>query len=321
MSQKPATCARIQDDLVATAMGEAAPDVAGNVDRHLAICSACRHEFAAYSSVNDAVAALREAPASRDASRAREQLRSRLAELKQRLLAYRIYASPLGRILVARSETGIAAIEYLEHGAAVGQSHLGRQSGIELVEGGPELDDAYRDLTAYLEGRTHRLEWPLDLRFARSDFQRAVLQATAAIPYGAVVPYSGLAREIGRAPAVRAVAQALRWNPLPIVIPCHRVIGMSGALTGYAGNKVDRKQQLLTLEGVPVADRAGVLRISADAMYLLTPGDREYCIPTCPSVLQHPDTPFTRFASRECAEAAGFAPCTACRPDLHPIPR
>ncbi len=321
MSHKPAACSRIQDDLVATAMGEAAPEIAGEVDRHLAACAACRHEFAAYSSVNEAVAAIREAPSAETGARARVQLESRLAELKKRLLTYRIYASPLGRILVARSETGIAVIEYLEHGAAVEHSHLGRQHGIELVEGGRELDEAYRDLTAYLEGRAHRLDWPLDLRFARTEFQRAVLQATAAIPYGAVVPYSGLAKEIGRAPAVRAVAQALRWNPLPIVIPCHRVVGLSGDLTGYAGNKVDRKQQLLAIEGVPVVERSGILRITSDAMYLLTPGDREYCIPTCPSVLRHPTTPFTRFASREAAEAAGLMPCTTCRPDLHPISR
>jgi hypothetical protein len=105
------------------------------------------------------------------------------------------------------------------------------------------------------------------------------------------------------------------------VIPCHRVIGNSGALTGYAGGKVDLKQTLLSVEGVPTARRAGALNIAPQAMYALYPGDREYCLPTCPSFATHPPAPLTRFASREAAEAAGFAPCTTCRPDLHPISR
>ena len=146
-----------------------------------------------------------------------------------------------------------------------------------------------------------------------------MLQATATVPYGAVIPYAGIAQEIGKASAVRAVAQALRWNPLPIVIPCHRVIGTSGALTGYAGNKVGLKQKLLTLEGVPTAKTSGGLGITPQSMYALYPGEREYCLPTCPSFATHRPAPLTRFATRETAEAAGFAPCTLCRPDLHPI--
>jgi len=321
MSTKPVSCTQIEEALLAAAMGEAPEDVAGEVDRHVARCGACRHELAAYRSVNAALVDLPDPTPPLAVAKVRAALESRLDALRKRVLAYRVYDSPLGPILVARSDTGIAAIEYLERGAGAATSHVARQPNLELVEGGRDLDDTYRDLVAYLEGRTRGLNWPLDFRLVRSPFQRAVLQATAAIPYGAVMPYSGVAREIGRAPAVRAVAQALRWNPLPIVIPCHRVVGLSGDLTGYAGNKVDRKQRLLAIEGVPIAARAGALRISTDAMYLLAPGDREYCIPTCPSVLKNPAAPYTRFASRERAEAAGLAPCTACRPDLHPISR
>jgi hypothetical protein len=99
------------------------------------------------------------------------------------------------------------------------------------------------------------------------------------------------------------------------------VIGTSGALTGYAGNKVGLKQRLLSLEGVPTTKRAGVLGITSQEMYALYPGEQEYCLPTCPSFSTHRPAPLTRFASRESAEAAGFAPCTTCRPDLHPISR
>jgi methylated-DNA-[protein]-cysteine S-methyltransferase len=320
MSDKPAVCVQIEDDLLAAAMGEAAPGAARRVDRHLAACGSCRREFQEYRAVDGAVTALRDValPSGRLAQ-SREQLETRLADLRGRLLTYRIFPSPLGHILIARSEQGISLVEYLERGTTLRGSRLSREPDVELVEAGGELEAFYRELLDYLEGRRRRLEWPLDLRLARSDFHRTVLQATAAVPYGAVIPYAGIAQEVGKSSAVRAVAQALRWNPLPIVIPCHRVIGTSGALTGYSGNKVGLKQRLLTLEGVPTAKKAGVLGITPQAMYILYPGEQEYCLPTCPSFETHRPAPLTRFATRQHAEDAGFAPCTTCRPDLHPI--
>lgn len=322
MTDKPKVCVQIEDDLLAAAMGEAAPGAAQRVDHHLATCAPCRREFQEYRAVDSAVTTLREETVpSGPLARAREQLDTRLADLRKRLLTYQIFPSPLGHILIARSELGISLVEYLERGTSLRASRLRHEPGVELVESGGELAATYRELLEYLDGRRKRLEWPLDLRLARSDFQRTVLQATAAIPYGAVIPYAGIAHGVGRAAAVRAVAQALRWNPLPIVIPCHRVIGTSGSLTGYAGGKVDLKQKLLSVEGIPIARKAGVLGIAPQAMYALYPGDREYCLPTCPSFSTHNPLPLTRFASREFAEAAGFAPCTTCRPDLHPISR
>src|SRR3989304_4723326 len=96
-------------------------------------------------------------------------------------------------------------------------------------EGGAEGEVLYRELLESLEHKRTRLEWPLDLRLARSDFHRRVLEATAGIPYGAIMSSAGVACELGKPSAVRAVAQALRWTPLPIVVPCHRVVGASGA--------------------------------------------------------------------------------------------
>jgi methylated-DNA-[protein]-cysteine S-methyltransferase len=320
MSDKSAVCIRIEDDLLAAAMGEATPNTARRVERHLATCGSCRREFQEFRAVEGAVTVLRDEslPGGRLAE-AREQLDTRLADLRSRLLHYRIFPSPLGHILIARSEKGISLVEYLERGTSLKASRLSGEPGVEMLEGGGELEVFYRELLEYLEGRRKRLDWPLDLRLARSDFHRTVLQATAAVPYGAVIPYAGIAQEVGKSSAVRAVAQALRWNPLPIVIPCHRVIGTSGALTGYSGNKVGLKQRLLSLEGVPTAKKGGVLGIAPQSMYILYPGEQEYCLPTCPSFETHRPAPLTRFASRELAEAAGFAPCTACRPDLHPI--
>ncbi len=320
MGKKPAGCGRIAEELLAAAMGEAPPGAVERVQRHLETCGPCRREYQAYRAVDGAVAALREARLPEETlARTREQLDTRLADLRRRLLAYRIFPSPLGPILIAQSETGIALVEYLERGAGVRSSRLGREPGVEMVEGGGELETLQRDLLEYLHGRRRHLDWSLDLRLVRSDFHRRVLQATAALPYGAVISYAGIAQEIGRASAVRAVAQALRWNPLPIVIPCHRVIGSSGALTGYAGHKVDLKRRLLAMEGVPTTGHGGGLGIVSEAMYVLVPGDREYCLPTCPSLAGRRSVPLARFASRGHAEAAGLTPCTTCRPDLHPI--
>jgi methylated-DNA-[protein]-cysteine S-methyltransferase len=320
MSDKPTTCIRIADDLLAAAIGEGSADAARRVEGHIASCASCRREYQGYRALDGTVAALREEPqTSQAADRARERLDASLAALRTRLLTYRVFPSPLGHILIARSELGISLVEYLDRGTSLAASRLAHEPGVEVAEGGADLEAAYRDLVEYLTGRRRRFEWPLDLRLTRSDFQRSVLLSTAAIPYGAVVSYAGIAQEMGKATATRAVAQALRWNPLPIVIPCHRVIGSSGALTGYAGSKIGYKERLLTIEGVPLSGESGTSEIQARAMYVLSPGEREYCVPTCPSIGKHPRTLLTRFGSRADAEAAGFIPCTGCRPDLHPI--
>lgn len=322
MSDTPISCRRIAEDLLAAAVGEASPDATQRVARHIDACASCRREFQGFRALDATVAALRETPSGGDeVARARVQLDSRLADLRRRLFIYRVIPSPLGRILIARSELGISLVEYLERGGEVASSRLAREAGVELAEGGEELAAVSRELLEYLAGHRRRLDWPLDLRLARSEFQRSVLRAAAAIPYGAVVSYAGLAHEVGRASAPRAVAQALRWNPLPIVIPCHRVVGSSGALTGYAGSKLGLKERLLTIEGVPTATAAGAAEIRSHDMYVLYPGDREYCVPSCPSLGTRRPAPLTRFGSRGSAEAVGLAPCTVCRPDLHPISR
>lgn len=322
MKDKPSACERIEPDLLAAATGEADAEASRAVDAHIDRCSPCREDFQQYQAIDGALGGLRiQAPAAGAVAVAREKLESRLLDLRSRVLAYRIFPSPFGDLLIARSEQGVALVEYLHGARRLTGSRLNRVVGVEAIEDGEAVEALYRELRDYLEGRRTRLQWPLDLRLARSDFHRAVLQATAAIPYGAVISYKRLAREVGKPEAVRAVAQALRWNPLPIVIPCHRVVGTSGALTGYAGGATARKQKLLTVEGVPVVKARDDLQIARDAMYVLTPGDSEYCLPTCPSTETLRSGLPMLFGSRERAEAVGLAPCTTCRPDLHPLLR
>ena len=317
MNAENRTCREIEPDLVAVAAGEAGASAARGVERHVAACRECRGELERYRVLEGMVADLRRAPiAGADPTLARAELESRLADIRSRMISYGIFSSPLGKILIARSELGVSLVRYLESDAA-GKSYLARLAGGEVVEDKAAVEATYRELLDYLSARGTRLSWPLDLRWAGSDFQRRVLAATAQLPYGAVTSYAGIARRIGAPASVRAVAQALRHNPIPIAIPCHRVIGSSGDLTGYAGSKIGLKERLLSLEGVPLGLRAH--RIERGHMYVRFESEAEYCVPTCGSLSKMPLAELTLFGSRRHAEAVGLAPCTTCRPDLHPL--
>lgn len=325
MSAKPSKCLEIEPDLVAAATGEAEPAAVRRVQEHISPCTSCREAFQRYRVIEGLVGELKGAsPPSADIARARGHLESRLADLRSRLVMYGVFTSPLGRLLIARSEQGVLLVEYLAAGSTLRGSRLSRLPGLEVVEDGAEIEAVYRELLEYLEGSRTRFEWPLDLRLARSQFHRAVLDATSKIPYGAVVSYTGMAwklSKLGKSATCRGVAQALRWNPLPIVVPCHRIIGASGSLTGYAGKRIDLKQQLLAAEGIPVVKTGRDFQIARQAMYVRYPGDEAYCLPTCRSLASLTPARLTLFGLRERAEAAGLRPCTDCRPDLRPLSR
>jgi epoxyqueuosine reductase len=109
------------------------------------------------------------------------------------------------------------------------------------------LEEARRELDEYFEGERRDFDLRVDLSPLPA-FQRAVLEELALVPYGRVDTYGGLARRIGKPRAARAVGGALNRNPIPIVVPCHRIVGAGGKLVGYAGG-LERKQTLLGLEG------------------------------------------------------------------------
>jgi methylated-DNA-[protein]-cysteine S-methyltransferase len=139
--------------------------------------------------------------------------------------------TPIGRLWLATAGGGLGSIAF--HGPA------GATSDDAL------LREAEEQLSAYFAGELRRFDLPLSPR--GTEFQRRVWDAVAAVPYGTTTTYSRLAAAIGRPRATRAVGAANGRNPLPIVVPCHRVIGASGALTGYGGG-LDVKRALLALE-------------------------------------------------------------------------
>jgi methylated-DNA-[protein]-cysteine S-methyltransferase len=321
MTPRPSTCRLIEADLVAAATGDAGATAARRVHEHVVGCAPCREDFARYRAIEAAVGERpRPAPGDERELESRRRLDSRLADLRRRLVLYQIFPSPVGNILIAQSEDGVSLVEYLGAARTLAASRLARAANVESVEDGAELVRLHRDILDYLAGRRTALGWPLDFRLARGDFDRLVLEATSKIPYGAVTSYAHIAEAIGKPSAARAVAQALRWNPLPLAVPCHRIVGSSGALVGYAGDKVTLKHRLLSVEGVRTLRRPHDWEVARAAMYARYENEREYCVPTCSSLSRVTLAKLTLFGSRAGAEALGLAPCTTCRPDLHPLP-
>ncbi len=151
--------------------------------------------------------------------------------------------SPLGPLLLAASGRGLAGLWF------EGQRHWPQAStGWHAQPGHPVLELARRQLDAYFAGTLQAFDLPLDMTGGTA-FQGRVWQALRAIPAGLTESYAALASRIGVPRAARAVGAAVGRNPLSIVVPCHRVLGAAGALTGYAGG-LERKTALLRLEGV-----------------------------------------------------------------------
>jgi len=163
-------------------------------------------------------------------------------------VAYAATDSPLGELLLAVTPRGVVRLAYIDEN--VGQEgvleDLARRVSPRVLEAPDRLDDARRQLDDYFEGRRPDFDLPLDLSLV-GPFADLVLARTAAIPSGQVLTYGQVATEIGHARASRAVGNALGSNPIPIVVPCHRVVRSGGGLGGYTGG-VHRKEHLLGLE-------------------------------------------------------------------------
>ena len=161
----------------------------------------------------------------------------------QHVIAFARVPSPLGALLLAASEQGLCGLWFEE------QKHLPPWLPAEWNDSPPShpvLQAAAQQLAGYFSGARETFELPLDLRHG-TEFQCAVWQAMVNIPMRGSLSYGTLARQIGRPAAVRAVGAAVGRNPIGIIVPCHRVMGADGSLTGYAGG-LWRKTALLRLE-------------------------------------------------------------------------
>ena len=151
------------------------------------------------------------------------------------------YASPLGTMIVAATARGLAGVWF------EGQKHVPDSSGWPDEPRHPVLRQAVAQLREYFNGERTSFDLPLDLQ-GGTPFQQSVWQALLSIPCGGTMSYGSLSQRIGHPAAVRAVGAAVGRNPVSVIVPCHRVLGAKGSLTGYAGG-LERKSALLQLEG------------------------------------------------------------------------
>ena len=174
--------------------------------------------------------------------------RFREAAARESLLdvAYDLVDSPVGTLLVAATDRGFCRIAY--DAEPEGElERLARAFGVRVLRSALPIDPARRQLDEYFKGKRRRFDLPVDVALL-ADFNRQVLRELARVPYGEVVTYGELAARAARPRAARAVGAVMNRNPLPIVLPCHRVVGANGKLVGYAGG-LERKEALLRLEG------------------------------------------------------------------------
>lgn len=158
--------------------------------------------------------------------------------------------TPVGQILVAVGENGLQAVGIRTTEAEFRQRAAPNDDNVILTHDPAKTSGWLAQLQAYLDGTRRDFDLPIDWS-VMTDFQRTALRRVHAIPYGQTRTYSGIAAEIGKPKASRAVGRANATNPMPIVVPCHRVIGRDQSLRGYLGG-IDIKEALLRLEGAPI---------------------------------------------------------------------
>lgn len=156
--------------------------------------------------------------------------------------------TPLGRLLVVQGPSGIIRIAFETEREDAVLAEIARTLGPNVIASDRELAPARDALSAYLEGDATQLELPVDLRLTTAPFRRVVLEELRSVPRGQTVSYGELARRAGNPRASRAVGSACARNPVPIVVPCHRVLPNTGRLGNYGGGP-ERKRVLLELEG------------------------------------------------------------------------
>jgi methylated-DNA-[protein]-cysteine S-methyltransferase len=178
--------------------------------------------------------------------------RFRAAAAEEGLLdvAYDVVESPVGELFVGVSDRGLCVISY-EADPDLQVQRLARGFGSRVLRSPRPIDPTRRQLDEYFAGKRRRFDLDVDLRLAR-DFGRTVLEELERVPFGEVTTYGALAAKAGKPRAARAVGTIMNRNPIPIVLPCHRVVGANGSLVGYAGG-LERKQTLLRLEGALLA--------------------------------------------------------------------
>lgn len=218
-------------------------------------------------------------------------------------------AGPIGTLWVAWNGRGVSSVDLGDDGAAVAARHASHMGRRTLVADAlpPRLAAA---VARRLSGDRHA-EIPLDLR-GRTPFEQAVWRKALEIPFGEVRPYGWIAAEIGNPGAVRAVGTALGHNPVPLVVPCHRVVRTDGTIGNYSLGGPHNKRAILAAEGLDpealeTAARHGERLVGSDTTHIV-------CWPTCRHARRVTPQHRVSFRSLREAGARGYRPCKVCRP-------
>jgi len=187
-------------------------------------------------------------PTTRAMSAATDRFLARAATEGLLDVAYATIDSPFGPLLLATTPHGLVRVGLPNQDPDAALEELAGKISPRVIEAPAQLDNARRQLDLYFEGELHDFDLPLDWQLT-TGFREKVQRAIARIPYGETRSYMQLAAEAGNERAVRAAGTACGTNPLPLVVPCHRVLRTGGALGGYGGG-LPMKQALLEFEGV-----------------------------------------------------------------------
>jgi O-6-methylguanine DNA methyltransferase len=219
---------------------------------------------------------------------------------------YDIYPSPVGEVVVTFNIEGVSSLDLATTGF---EGRFASRYGRRLLRAEAPRDWSKHIPVAMEAGTPGRL--PVDLR-SRTPFEAKVLKIAATIPKGEVRPYGWLAREADRPDAARAVGSTMARNPIPLIIPCHRVVRSDGHLGEYSLGGPHNKWNLLNLEGVDPGRLVELaehhVRVQGD------PSTGVYCHPSCHVIRASGQWNVVDFRSTAAARAAGFEPCPECRP-------
>ena len=239
----------------------------------------------------------------------RPKLARTLGRARRPVARVGVVDSPVGRLLVAESVRGLLAVQFLEVADAP-DALAGLKEGFDLVEDPQTAARIGREIARYIKGDMHALDRPVDLSLVRTDFQRrALMRLRRTVPPGSVITYQALAAAVGAPSGERAIGNTMATNPVPIDVPCHRVIRSDGTIGNYGGG-VPRKIKLLRAEGFSVA-RDHRLPASSVMGHLVT---HIFCRPQCHAAIRADPAKAVIFANSGRARSAGLRACKLCRP-------
>jgi O-6-methylguanine DNA methyltransferase len=221
-----ARCSVTENEIAAWVCGDVEEPRQTEIAVHLGTCRGCCEQATEYVGVKEVLESLDD----------------------EDVLRWHRFGTPFGTMYAASTERGLSRVSWSQPGVRAFEEQLEQRfPGVPVIHDRDALEPVERQIVEYFEGERTGFDLDVDLRSV-SDFDRRVLDVTARIPYGEVLPYAEVARRIGRPRASRAVGGALGRNPVAIVVPCHRVIRTDGSLGGYGGG-VQYKKRLLGIEG------------------------------------------------------------------------